>query len=239
MDVQDKVAIITGAAGALGSVVARRFAKQGAKLALVDYDSDRLLETCGPLRDEYGAVLFGNTDLTRPDSIQKLIGLVLEQFERVDVLVNIAGGWRGGTPVHETKPETFDFLMNLNAKSVFLMAGAVAPQMIEQGSGKIVSIAASAGLKARSGNGAYAASKAAVIRITEALSAELKNDGINVNCVLPSTIDTEANREMMPNADFEKWVTPEALADVLLFLSSDASRAIHGAAIPVYGRVNP
>ncbi|MGB4675383.1 MAG: SDR family NAD(P)-dependent oxidoreductase [Aggregatilineales bacterium] len=238
MDVQGKVTIITGAAGALGSTVARRFAEAGARLALVDIKPDALLEACGYLRDQYGARLFGNTDVTRSESVRQLVDLVLQDFGRVDVLLNIAGGWRGGTPVHETKPETFDFLMNLNAKSMFLMSGAVAPHMSAQGSGKIVSVAASIGLKARAGNSAYAASKAAVIRITEALSAELKDDGINVNCVLPSTIDTEANREMMPRSDHEKWVSPEALADVLLFLSSDASRAIHGAAIPVYGRVN-
>lgn len=237
-DLENKVAIVTGAAGALGSSVARRFAEAGARLALVDIKPDRLLDCCGPLRDEYGAKLFGNTDVTAKQSVQRLAGLVLDEFGRIDVLVNIAGGWRGGTPVYETEPETFDFLMNLNAKSVLLMAGAVAPHMIEQGSGKIVSISASAGLKAQAGNSAYAASKAAVIRITEALSAELKSHNINVNCVLPSTIDTEANREMMPKADFDKWVAPEALADVLLFLASDASRAIHGAAIPVYGRVN-
>lgn len=234
---QDKVTIITGAAGELGSAAAHRFAREGAQLVLVDNRPDRLAEQCGDLRDEHGALLIGNVDLTMPHSVGKLVEMVIEQRERIDVLVNIVGGWRGGAPVHETPPETFDFLMGLNAKTVFLMSGAVAPRMIAQGGGKIVSIAASAGLLAKSGNGVYAASKAAVIRLTEAMSAELKGHGINVNCVLPSTIDTPANRAAMPDARFEKWVTPEALADVLLFLASDMARAIHGAAIPVYGLV--
>lgn len=238
IDLTDKVTVITGAAGGLGHVVADRFAQAGAKLVLVDHSPDRLAETCSDLRDRHGALLIGNTDVTIPRSVGKLIDLILEQTGRIDVLINIVGGWRGGKPIPETDPETFDFLMGLNAKSVFLTAGAVAPHMAEQGAGKIVNVAASAGLRAKSGNGAYAASKAAVIRLTEALSAELKDSGINVNCVLPSIIDTPPNRESMPKADFSKWVAPAALADVMLFLASDLSRAIHGAAIPVYGRVN-
>jgi NAD(P)-dependent dehydrogenase (short-subunit alcohol dehydrogenase family) len=238
MELKDKVVVMTGAAGNLGNVAARRFAEVGAKLVLVDVKPDRLLELCGDLRDEYGAILIGNTDVTDPRSVGKLVDLVMDEVGRTDVLVNIAGGYRSDGLVHETSPETFDFLMNLNAKSVFLMAGGFAPHMIEQGYGKIINMAASSGLHAKSRNGAYAASKSAVIRLTESLSAGLKDHGINVNCVLPSTIDTPGNREAMPGADFEKWVSPEALSDVLLFLASDASRAIHGAAIPVYGRVN-
>lgn len=238
IDLTDKVTVITGAAGNLGHVVANRFAQAGAKLVLVDHSPDHLAEMCSDLRDEHGAILIGNTDVTIPRSVGKLVELVLEQAERIDVLINIVGGWRGGKPLHETAPETFDFLMSLNAKSVFLTTGAVAPHMIEQGTGKIINVAASAGLRAKSGNSAYAASKAAVIRLTESLSAELKDSGINVNCVMPSIIDTPPNRKAMPKADFSKWVTPAALADVMLFLASDLSRGIHGAAIPVYGRVN-
>ncbi|MBN1122771.1 MAG: SDR family NAD(P)-dependent oxidoreductase [Anaerolineae bacterium] len=236
MSLKDKVVVITGAAGGLGSVVARKFGTEGAKLVLVDNSPTRLADNCEILREQYDATLIGNVDVTLKKSVDKLVEMVVKEHGRIDVLVNIVGTWRGGTPVHETEVETWDMLMNVNAKSVFLMSGAVAPQMIEQGSGKIVSIAASAGLKARSGNGAYAASKSAVIRLTEAFSEELKNKGINVNCVMPSTIDTELNREAMPDADFDKWVTPEQIADVLVFLASEQSAAIHGAAIPVYGR---
>lgn len=238
MLLKDKVVLITGAAGELGHATAQRFAQEGAKLVLVDNRPDRLAEVGEGLRKEHGALLIGNVDVTNPRSVGKLIEMVIGELGQIDALLNIVGGYRAPGPVWETSPETFDFLMNLNAKSVFLMAGAVAPHMIEQGAGKIVNIAASTGLKAKAGNGAYAASKAAVIRLTESLSAELKDRGVNVNCVLPSVIDTPANREMMPNADHEKWVKPEEMAEVLLFLVSDASRAIHGAAIPVYGRVS-
>jgi NAD(P)-dependent dehydrogenase (short-subunit alcohol dehydrogenase family) len=127
--------------------------------------------------------------------------------------------------------------MTLNARSIIVMARAVAPIMIEQGSGKIVNIGARTGLQGSGGSGAYSASKAALIRATESLSESLKNQGINVNAVLPSTLDTQPNREMMPKADTAKWVAPAALADVIVFLASDAARAIHGASIPVYGRV--
>jgi NAD(P)-dependent dehydrogenase (short-subunit alcohol dehydrogenase family) len=237
MILKDKVVVITGAAGGLGYITARKFAEADARLVLVDNHPTRLAERCDELCEKYGATLIGNVDVTIPRSVGKLVAMIEKDVGPIEVLLNIAGGWRGGKPVHETDPEDFDFLMGLNAKSVFLMAGAVAPHMVERGSGKIISIAASAGLQGRAGNGAYAASKAAVIRLTEALSAELKEHNINVNCVLPSIIDTPANREAMPKASFDKWVEPEALADVLLFLASEASRAIHGAAIPVYGKV--
>ncbi len=237
MSFKDKVVIITGAAGSLGSVAAHKFGAAGAILVLVDNRQTRLVDHCDDLCEKYGATLIGNVDVTLKKSVDKLADMIIKEHGRIDVLINIVGTWRGGTPVHETEVETWDMLMDVNARSVFLMSGAVVPQMIEQGSGKIVSIAASAGLKARSGNGAYAASKSAVIRLTEALSAELKDKGINVNCIMPSTIDTEPNRKAMPDADFDKWVTPEQIADVLVFLASEQSAGIHGAAIPVYGRV--
>jgi NAD(P)-dependent dehydrogenase (short-subunit alcohol dehydrogenase family) len=236
MSLQDKVVVITGAAGNLGSVVARKFGAAGATLVLVDNRPKRLADNCDILCEQYGATLIGNVDVTLKRSVDKLVEMIVKEHGRIDVLINTVGTWRGGTPVHETGVETWDMLMDVNAKSVFLMSGAVAPQMIEQGSGKIVSIAARTGLKGSAGNAAYAAAKSAVIRLTEALSAELKDKGINVNCVMPSTIDTEPNREAMPKADFDKWVTPEQIADVLIFLASEGSAGIHGAAIPVYGR---
>nr|MBN1228967.1 SDR family oxidoreductase [Anaerolineae bacterium] len=237
MNVEGKVVLITGAAGGLGHVVAERFARSGARLVLVDHSSDYLNERCADLRDGFDASLIGNVDVTSRRSVEALVETILAQHGRIDVLLNIVGGWSGGQPLWETDDETFDRMMNLNARSVFLMASAAAPVMIGQGSGKIVNIAAKPGLEAGATNGAYSASKSAVIRLTESLADGLKAHGINVNCVLPSIIDTQPNRDAMPKADFSKWVSPDALADVLLFLSSDAARAIHGAAIPVYGRV--
>lgn len=153
----------------------------------------------------------------------------------IDALLNIAGGFDMGPAVHETEDALFDRLMEMNAKTVLRMARAVVPGMVAQGHGKIINVAAMPGLKGTAGMGAYAASKSAVIRLTESMSAELRPKGINVNCVLPSVIDTQANRAAMPKADPAKWVTPEALADVMLFLASDAARAVHGTAIPVVG----
>ena len=156
---------------------------------------------------------------------------------RIDVLCNIAGGFRMGQPVHETSDETWDLMLGLNAKSVINCARAVVPGMLAAGRGKIINVAALAGLAGKANMGAYIASKSAVIRLTESMSAELRDKGINVNCILPSIIDTPQNRADMPKADPRRWVAPEALADVVLFLASDAARAIHGASIPVNGLV--
>ncbi len=150
-------------------------------------------------------------------------------------MINTAGGFRAGSPVHETSLDTWEFMISLNAKTAFIASRAVVPQMILQRSGAIINIGARPGLKGVANAAAYGASKSAVIRLTESLSAELKRKGINVNCVLPGTIDTPENRNAMPDGKFERWVKPEAVADVILFLASDLARAIHGAAIPVYG----
>jgi NAD(P)-dependent dehydrogenase (short-subunit alcohol dehydrogenase family) len=127
-------------------------------------------------------------------------------------------------------------LLNLNARPVFIASRAVVPTMLGQGAGKIVNVAARAALSAASNQGAYAASKSAVVRLTETMAAELRHQGINVNCVLPGTIDTPQNRQSMPKADHSRWVQPEAIADVIVFLASDAAREVNGAVVPVYGR---
>ena len=159
-----------------------------------------------------------------------------QHFGRIDVLVNTVGGFRAGMMLHETPIETLDFMLNLNARSVFIASQRVIPRMLEHGSGKIINMAARPGLEGKPGMAAYSASKSAVLRFTESMAAELKSQGINVNCVIPGTIDTPQNRESTPDADFSTWVTPESLADVIQFLSSEAARDVHGAAIPVYGR---
>ena len=142
-----------------------------------------------------------------------------------------------GHPVHETPENVWELMLDLNAKSVINVARAVVPKMLAAGRGKIVNVGAVAGLVGKMNMGAYSAAKSAVIRLTESMSAELRNKGVNVNCVLPSIIDTPQNRADMPGADPRRWVAPEALAEVILFLSSDAARAVHGAAIPVTGLV--
>ncbi len=231
----NRVVIVTGAAGNLGSAVARAFLAAGARLILVDHASDRLPRMFPELADSPNHFLATSVDLTDAEAVQGMVEQTLERFGRVDVLVNAAGGWQGGKPVQETPVETWEYLFRLNTYTVLQASQAVIPTMLEQGQGKIINVAASAGLEGRARNAAYSASKSAVLRLTESLSAEVKRSGINVNCVLPNTIDTPQNRQAMPKADFSRWVEPEAIADVILFLASEGARAIHGAGIPVYG----
>jgi NAD(P)-dependent dehydrogenase (short-subunit alcohol dehydrogenase family) len=174
-------------------------------------------------------------DVTSAASIAAWVEAVKQKWGRADVLVNIAGGYKSKA-VLEMDEADWDFMLNLNARSAFLTCKAVLPLMLEQGGGKIINIGAKQALGAGRKSAAYAASKAAVLRLTEALSAEVRDQGINVNAVLPSTIDTPANRASQPDADYGKWVSPEDLAAVIVFLASPAANAIHGAQIPVYGK---
>jgi NAD(P)-dependent dehydrogenase (short-subunit alcohol dehydrogenase family) len=219
-----RTVMVTGAAGHLGRAVAKSFADLGANLVLLD------------LREEpAGAHVFLSVDLRSADSVRAAVAKALERFGRIDVLCNIAGVFRMGPPIHETKDADWDFLFDVNAKSVLHTARAVVPAMLEAGGGKIVNVGAYAAQKGAAAMGAYAASKSAVIRITETMAAELREKNINVNCVLPTIIDTPDNRAAMPQADPRRWVAPQDLAAVIVFLASDAARAIHGAAIPVAG----
>ncbi len=230
-----QVVMVTGGVGNLGSATARAFLAAGAKLVPVDRALDRLEETFADLIGSADHYLAGNVDLTDPASAQAAVDETIKRLGRIDVLVNTVGGYRAGDPLHTTSLDTLDFMFNLNVRTLFIMSQAVIPHMLSQRSGKIINISSRAGLEGKKNTAAYAAVKSAVIRLTESMSAELKTSGINVNCILPGTIDTPQNRAEMPNADFSRWVAPEALADVIVFLASDAARAIHGASLPVYG----
>ena len=234
-DFSDRVVMVTGAAGNLGGAVARAFLDAGARLVLVDRAADRLPRLYPHLAGSPDHFLATSVDLTDADSVRAAVDEAHRRMGQIDVLVNAAGGYRAGTAVHETPLENWDFMLDLNARTVFVTSSAVIPGMLERGSGKIVNVAARAALQGGRKAAAYSAAKSAVVRLTESMSAELKRSGINVNCILPGTIDTPQNREAMPKADTSRWVAPEALADVILFLASDAGRAIHGAAVPVYG----
>lgn len=235
-DFSDRVVMVTGAAGNLGSAVAQAFQAAGAKLVLVDRAADRLQRLFPDLVDSPNYFLATSVDMTDADAVEAMVDEAVKRFGRVDVLVNTVGGFRAGTPVHETPFETWDFLLNLNARTVFTASRAIIPHMLREGSGRIVNVAARAALKGGARMAAYSVSKSGVMRLTESMAAELKKDGINVNCVLPGTIDTPQNRKAMPNANHSRWVKPEAIADVILFLASDAAGAVQGAAIPVYGK---
>jgi NAD(P)-dependent dehydrogenase (short-subunit alcohol dehydrogenase family) len=235
-DFTNKVVMVSGASGNLGSVLARTFQASGAKLALVDHGEDRLKKTFPDLVSSPDFLLVDCADVMDEVSVERSVMQSMQHFGKIDVLVNTVGGYRAGTPLHETDLETWDFMLKLNGRSIFIASKKVIPHMLDQGAGKLVNLAARPGLAGREGMAAYSASKAAVIRLTESMAAEYKDKGINVNCVIPGTIDTQMNRETMPGADFSSWVAPESLAEVILFLSSHAARDIHGAAVPVYGR---
>jgi NAD(P)-dependent dehydrogenase (short-subunit alcohol dehydrogenase family) len=235
-DFADRIVLVGGAAGALGQAVVRAFHAAGANLVLLDREPGRLAELFPGLAASADHLLLDSVDAADVDSVKGAVQAAIERFGRLDVVANTIGGYRGGTPVHETPPETWDFLLTLNARTAFLLSRAVVPHMLERGAGRIVHVASRAGLKGTARGAAQSASKSALLRLVESLSAELRREGINVNCVLPGTIDTPQNRESMPKADHSRWVPPEAIADVILFLASDAARAVTGAAVPVYGR---
>ena|SRR5262245_26618759 len=235
-DFTDRIVAISGAAGNLGVACARAFHTAGAKLVLIDHSAERLPKIYPDLSPSPNYLFTPPTDVTNPDSVRTTIEAALKQFGRIDVVVNTAGGYRAGTPLHETSLNDWEFMINLNARSVFVMCQSVIPQMLRQNYGRIINIASRAALAGEANHSAYSASKTAVVRLTETMAAELKDHGINVNCVMPGLIDTPQNRAAMPKADFSRWVPPEAIADVILFLSSEGARAINGAAIPVYGR---
>jgi NAD(P)-dependent dehydrogenase (short-subunit alcohol dehydrogenase family) len=235
-DFTDQVVMITGATGNLGKALTRSFQEVNAKLAIVDHEEDRLKQVFPDLVSSPDYLLINCANLMDEAAVEASVMQSVRHFGRIDVLVSTVGTYRAGTALHETPLETWDFLVNLNARSVYIASMKVIPHMLDQGSGKIVNIGARPGLESKAGMGAYSASKAAVFRLTESMAADYKDQGINVNCVIPGTIDTPANRDAMPDADHSTWVKPESLAGVILFLCSPEARDIHGASIPVYGR---
>jgi len=232
MSSNDRIVIVTGAAGNLGKAVADAFAATGANLVLVDLKRERLERSFGA---ESERRLLAPANLLEMSEAAGVAQAALQRFGRIDVLCNIAGGFRMGSTVHETSDEDWNFLFDINTRTVLHAARAVVPHMVSAGGGKIVNVGAFAAQKGVAQMGAYTASKSAVIRMTEAMAGELREKNINVNCVLPTIIDTPPNREAMPKADPAKWVAPRDLANVILFLASDAARAVHGAALPVTG----
>jgi NAD(P)-dependent dehydrogenase (short-subunit alcohol dehydrogenase family) len=229
-DFAGKTALVTGAAGNLGHAIVVAFAGRGANLVLIARDKAQLAAALGA---ETPRLAYAVADLLQSDQVEAAVRAAQDRFGGIDVLCNVAGGFRAGTPVHETADKDWDFLLDINARTLLHAARAVVPRMLARGGGKIVNVGANSALKGASGMGAYTAAKGAVIRLTESMAAELRAKNINVNCVLPTIIDTPDNRQAMPGADTSKWVAPADLANVILFLASDASRAIHGASITV------
>ena len=233
MDFSNRTVVITGAAGNLGQALAKGFAGAGANLILVDLDANRLKSVFGADNEKRSLV---SANLLKREEAQRVIDVARQRFRKIDVLCNIAGGFRMGEAVHETSDETWDFLFNLNVRTLLNAVRAAVPVLIEAGAGKVVNVGAAGALRGGAMMGAYAAAKSVVIRLTEAMSAELRDRNINVNCVLPTIIDTPENRAAMPDADPTRWVAPADLARTIMYLASDDARAIHGAAVPVAGR---
>ena len=236
-DFEGKTVLITGGTGALGRQISLSFLQSNA-VAVITHVSDKEIQQLeSTLGDLMKNVTLIKTDIGDESQIKNLVSDVVKKFGRIDVLINVVGGYIGGKKVTEMTEKEWDLMMNLNLKTAFLISKHITEQMVKQGSGKIVHVAARLGLKGIAGNSAYGASKSGLIRLVESLSDEVKDKNINVNCIMPSIIDTGANRKDMPDADFSRWVKPSEIARVMLFLASDDSKPIHGSAIPVYGLV--
>lgn len=233
---KDKIVIITGAVGNLGRAVAGCVQAQGGQTILVDRSSDRLREAYGDLTGSSQHWLAGGIDLTDAKSVSAMVAEAHKRFGRLDGLVNTVGGFRGGKPVHETDLAEWDFLYNINVRTTLNMCRAVIPYMLQAQGGRIVNVASRNAFQGSANYAAYSATKTVVLRLTESMAGEYKARGINVNCIVPGTIDTPQNREAMPKADFSTWVPPDDLAHVVAFLLSDEARSVTGAAVPVYGR---
>lgn len=228
--------LITGGTGILGSAVTKAYLAQGDTVAvtyLFEEEVERFKQYNPELTEDV-TFLFAN--VTEETEVQKTIAEFISKFGALDVLVNIVGGFVGGIPTAELEEDRWDFMMNLNLKSVFLCCKAAIPHMTAQSYGKIINVSARAGLKGEAGLSAYCVSKGGVRTLTESLAAEVMDSGVNVNAIMPSIMDTPMNREAMPDEEHDRWVAPADVARVICFLTSDDATIINGAAIPVYGR---
>jgi NAD(P)-dependent dehydrogenase (short-subunit alcohol dehydrogenase family) len=235
MTFSEKVALVAGGTGGLGRAVSLAFLREGAEL-IVTFQKD---QEFGDLKQAAGTnasrLVGRRVDVTDEAAVQQLIEGISAENGHLDVLVNAVGGYVGGIKLWELDTKVFDQMLALNLRSGYVLSRAAAKAMLKQGEGAIVNVAAKAALDHGAGAAAYAASKAAAVALMDSLAADLRGTGVRVNSVLPSIIDTEANRKAMPGADFANWPKPEDIARVILFLCSDDARVIHGAAIPVYG----
>jgi NAD(P)-dependent dehydrogenase (short-subunit alcohol dehydrogenase family) len=230
-----KVAVVAGGTGGLGRAVSQALLAEGAKV-IATYREQKELDVLTSEAGGAASSLRGvKVDVTDEVAVRDLFEKILAEDGHIDILVNAVGAFAGGTNLWETEAKIFDQMLALNLRSGYILARAVVPLMLKQKSGVIVNVASKAAVDHGSGASAYAASKAAAVALMDSLAAEVKGRGVRVNSILPSIIDTVANRKAMPGADFAKWPKPEEIARVILFLCSDDAKLIHGASIPVYG----
>jgi NAD(P)-dependent dehydrogenase (short-subunit alcohol dehydrogenase family) len=231
----ERVVLVAGGTGGLGRAVSLAFLKEGARV-VVTYRNQGELDALRDLAVGNVARLDGfPVDVTNESEVSQFIEGIIARHGRLDAMVNTVGGYAGGVKIWELDTQTFDRMLALNLRSGYALSRAAVRVMLKQGSGAIVNVAAKAALDHGAGAAAYAASKAAAVAMIDSLAEDLKGTGIRVNTVLPSIIDTQANRKAMPKADFAKWPKPEDIARVIVFLCGDGAKVIHGAAVPVYG----
>ena len=224
----NQVALITGAHGGLGTHVTQAFLDAGARVV----GTSRNIDAADNAHPHFVGI---SADLARPEEANRLVEAAIQRFQRIDVLVHVAGGFAGGQPIHETDDATWGGMMNLNLYAAFHILRAVLPHMRKEQRGRIVAIGSRAGVEPSANIAAYAASKAALVSLVRTAALENRRAGITANVILPGTIDTAANRASDPGGDRSKWVSPQKLAALALYLASDAAAEITGAAIPVYG----
>jgi len=230
---QGQVVLVSGGTGALGSAVARAFLQEGALVA-VTYRSPREYDDLqGSVTPDHARLRGHQVDVTNEPDMLRLTASLETEFRRLDVLVNSAGGYAGGPKLWEIESTVLERMLDLNLRSAFVSSRSVLPIFLRQRRGCIVNVAAKAAVDQPGGAGAYVASKAAALAMMHSLAMDLKGTAIRVNTVLPSIIDTAANRRDMPRANFATWTKPEEIARVILFLCSEDARAVNGAAIPV------
>ena len=231
----NSVVLVTGGTGGLGRTVASAFLEEDATVA-VTYRNQPEWEKFKTAASAHASRLEGHeVDVTDETAVRQFVEKILSKHGRLDALVNTVGGYAGGLKLWEMETKVFEQMLNLNLRSGYALSRATVPAMLKQGRGAIVNVAAKAAFDHAAGASAYAASKAAAVAMIDSLAADLKGTGVRVNTILPSIIDTEANRKAMPKADFAKWPKPADIARVILFLCSDDAKVIHGASIPVYG----
>lgn len=229
------VVAVAGGTGGLGRAVSLAFLEEGARVAVTYRKPEELDRLKGEAAGHAEGLEGRQVDVTDEAAVSAFLDSVVGRHGRLDALVNTVGGYAGGVKLWELDAKVFGQMLDLNLRSGFALSRAAARVMLRQGHGSIVNVASKAGLDHGPGEAAYAASKAAALAMIDSLAADLQGTGVRVNSVLPSIIDTEANRKAMPKADFAKWPKPEEIARVILFLCCDDARVIHGAAIPVYG----
>lgn len=232
---EGSVVLVAGGTGGLGRAVSLAFLQEGAKVSVTYRNEAELQALQSEAATNATRLEVYGVDMTDEAAVRQLVEKILLKHGRLDALVNTVGGYAGGLKLWEMETKVFEQMLNLNLRSGYALSRAGVRAMLKQGRGAIVNVAAKAAFDHAAGASAYAASKAAAVAMMDSLAADLKGTGVRVNTILPSIIDTEANRKAMPKSDFAKWPKPRDIARVILFLCSEDARVIHGAAIPVYG----